>query len=83
MLPSTSPNPLFANTPIPSAAFVDFVYASARINLLASATTASAAPEHLWSTLTHWTDALASKVSLKIFRRVRDTACPDAKVDLR
>jgi hypothetical protein len=79
MLPTTTPNPILGQVPLPGAALVDFAFASARINLLASATTPNAAPEHLWSTLTHWTDALASRVSLKIYRRVRDVAAGDPK----
>jgi hypothetical protein len=78
MLPATTPNPLFANVPIPGAAFVELVYATSRMNIIPSATSPNATPEHLWATLTHWTSAFAGRLVLRVFRRVKDDRCPDA-----
>lgn len=78
MLPASTPNPSLAQVPMPSAAFVEHAYASGRINLIPSATSPNVSPEHLWSTLTHWTEALESRLTLKVFRRVMDRRCPDA-----
>lgn len=78
MLPATTANPLFANVPVPGAAFVEFAYATARMNLIPGATSPNATPEHLWATLTHWTAAFASRLTLQVFRRIKDKRCPDA-----
>jgi hypothetical protein len=52
----TAPSPLTANVPLPSAAFVDYAYGAARIDLTPGATDANACPELVWQTLMHFYD---------------------------
>lgn len=80
MQPASAANPIVGATPYPGAAFVDFAYGAAGVNLLPSATAPNTAPEHLWSTLSYWTEALRARIGpLAVYRRVKDKRCPDSE----
>ena len=49
--PSRVQNPLLANVPVPSAGFVDYVFAASGVNLTPAASTPAICPEHLWASV--------------------------------
>ena len=49
--PSRVQNPLLANVPVPSAGFVDYVFAASGVNLTPAASTPAVCPEHLWASV--------------------------------
>lgn len=76
MLPWTTPNPLLADLPHPGAAFIDYAYTAAGLDLVPSATAPNTAPEHLWATFLHWHEHVGERWGqLKVFARVKQPDC--------
>lgn len=76
MLPYTTANPLLENRPHPGAAFLDYAFAAAGIDLAPGATHPNTAPEHLWSTFLRWHDHIGEQFGrLEISTRIRQRDC--------
>jgi hypothetical protein len=71
---SSGPNPLLDNVPLPGAAFCEYVYESAGIDLTPGATGNHCCPEVLYSTMQYWQDGLEAQqeVSFTCLELVRD-----------
>lgn len=52
--PARFPNPLLANTPLPCAAYLDYVFSSSGVDWVPAAATPAVTPEHLWATLRYY-----------------------------
>jgi hypothetical protein len=53
-------NPLLEHVPHPAAAFCEYVYEAAGLDLTPGATAPTSCPELLWSTLLHWTESIGA-----------------------
>ncbi|HKE00887.1 MAG TPA: hypothetical protein VKE69_07755 [Planctomycetota bacterium] len=74
--PTSVPNPLQQGVPYPSAAFCEYAFAAAQVDVTPGATAANTCPETLWSTLRWWTKPLAETgVHLRVWLSLRDPKC--------
>lgn len=78
--PELVPNPLLENVFMPSAALCEFGFEAALIDLTPGAAANNSCPELIWSTVTHWRDSLADKLTLTAFSVVGDEACTPTPV---
>lgn len=58
--PDSSANPLISNVPLPAAAYCEYAYAAAGVDLTPGATSNSTCPELIWATLRRWSSRLSS-----------------------
>jgi hypothetical protein len=87
--PETTPNPLLSNVPIPGAAFCEYAYAMASVDLTPGATSDQTCPELLWATVKRWSTRLAEMqgTTLEAFAMRRDLSglappgAPDLSAD--
>lgn len=71
--PELSPNPLLTGVPLPAAAFCEYAYSAAGVDLVPGSTAVSTTPETLWSTVLHWHDRLRQAMGrVQLFEDVRD-----------
>jgi hypothetical protein len=64
--PETAQNPLLSNVPIPGAAFCEYAYAMAGVDLTPGATSDQTCPELLWATVKRWSTRLAEMQGTKL-----------------
>ena len=64
--PETAQNPLTSNVPIPGAAFCEYAYAMAGVDLTPGATSDQTCPELLWATVKRWSTRLAEMQGTKL-----------------
>jgi len=75
--PATSPNPVLNGIPLPGAAFCEYAYEAAGLDLTPGATAPNACPELLWTTLLRWHHRLEEQVgALKAWKLVRKDESP-------
>lgn len=75
--PATSPNPVLNGIPLPGAAFCEYTYEAAGLDLTPGATAPNACPELLWTTLLRWHHRLEEQVgALKAWKLVRKDESP-------
>lgn len=67
--PDQHPNPLGSSVPLPSAAFCEYAYESAGVDLTPGATEPNTCPELLWSTFLYWHERLQDS------RGIGDNTC--------
>jgi len=67
-------NPLLDNTPLPAAAFCEYVYDAAGVDLTPGATGNYSSPEVLYATMKHWRDSVEATegAAFQSFAVVRD-----------
>jgi hypothetical protein len=72
--PESTQNPLLSNVPIPGAAFCEYAYAMAGVDLTPGATSDQTCPELLWATVKRWSTRLAEMqgTTLETFAMRRD-----------
>lgn len=84
--PETTPNPLLSNVPLPGAAFCEYAYAMAGVDLTPGATSDQTCPELLWATAKRWSTRLAEMqgTTLQSFALRRDLSgvAPKSAPDL-
>lgn len=75
--PATSPNPVLNGIPLPGAAFCEYAYEAAGLDLTPGATAPNACPELLWTTVLRWHHRLEDQVgALKAWKLVRKDESP-------
>ncbi len=71
--PELTQNPVQAGVPLPAAAFCEYAYSAAGVDLVPGSTAVSTTPEILWSTVLHWHDRLRKALgTVQLFEDVRD-----------
>jgi hypothetical protein len=60
--PAATANPIATNVPLPGAAFCEYAYEAAGLDLTPGATAPNACPELLWTTLLYWYDRIGPQV---------------------
>ena len=75
--PSTSENPIANDIPLPGAAFCEYAYEVAGLDLTPGATAPNACPELLWNTLLYWHHRIGAQVGkIEAWRVVRSEEAP-------
>lgn len=75
--PAAAENPIAKGIPLPGAAFCEYAYEAAGLDLTPGATAPNACPEHLWTTLLYWHHRIGTKVgTLAAWSLVRDDESP-------
>lgn len=78
--PAAAENPIANGIPLPGAAFCEYVYEAAGLDLTPGATAPNACPEHLWNTLLYWHNRLGPQVErIEAWRVVRPEEAPTRK----
>ena len=78
--PHGQPNPLLNEVPVPGAAYCEYAFEAAGIDLTPGATAPNGCPELLWSTLLYWQKRIGENVqNLKLFKVIRDPFCRPRK----
>ena len=79
--PDATPNPLLEGVALPAAAYCEYAFGTANIDLTPGATGNHACPEVLWATMKRWGGALDAMQSIKVhgFTIVRDQSGTPAK----
>jgi hypothetical protein len=72
--PDVAPNPLLEGVAVPGAAYCEYAFGTANIDLTPGATGNHACPEVFWATMKRWSSALDAMQSIKVqgFTLVRD-----------
>ncbi len=60
--PGATADPIATNVPLPGAAFCEYAYEAAGLDLTPGATAPNACPELLWTTLLYWYDRIGPQV---------------------
>lgn len=77
---TTTQNPIATEIPLPGAAFCEYAYEAAGIDLTPGATAPNACPELLWNTLLYWHDRMGPRVGrIDAWRVVRTEEAPTRK----
>lgn len=66
------PNPLFEGVPEPSAAFCEYAFEGAGLDLTPGATGPNGCPELLWSTSLYWYERISELGPVHVFAVIRD-----------
>ncbi len=70
-------NPVTQGIPLPGAAFCEYAYEAAGLDLTPGATAPNACPEILWATIKHWHQRIGEEgIRMKAWRILRDPAPP-------
>lgn len=79
--PDATPNPLLEGVALPGAAYCEYAFGTANIDLTPGATGNHACPEVLWATMKRWGGALDAMQAIKVhgFTIVRDETGTPAK----
>lgn len=78
--PHGQPNPLLNEVPVPGAAYCEYAFEAAGIDLTPGATAPNGCPELLWSTLLYWQKRIGEHVEkVNVFTFIGDPFCKPRK----